>query len=247
MKDMMKKQKIIAISIMLLMVLAPIAVAVEDKLVLPVNKPNYGKTYGEWSGEFWKWLYSMPVNKHPLFDTADCSEGQSGDVWFLGGTFSTVETSPGTIVGKVTRNCNLPAGKALFFPIVNVEASTVEGNGQNFAELQANASNIADFIVTKSLKATVDGVSIENLKNYRVESPLFIFGPLPANNVLQRGGFPNAIPGTKSKSVSDGIHLMLAPLSAGQHVLHWEGTVDLRSIDGPLFTQDITYNINVSS
>lgn len=234
-------------TIIMIMMLAPIAMAAED-IVLPANQLNYGKTYGNWSGEFWKWLYSMPENKHPLFDTADCGEGQSGDVWFLGGTFATTEESPGTIVGNTTRNCTLPAGKALFFPIVNYEASIVEGNGQNEAELRENATFIADHIVNKDLKATVDGISIPNLKHYRVESPLFKFGPLPANNVLQRSGFPNAIPGTTSPSVSDGVHLMLAPLSAGQHTIHWEGTIDLsNTFYGIKFKQDITYNINVES
>src|SRR5437868_1105498 len=53
--------------------------------ILPVQSKPYGKSYGEWSAEFWKWEFSLPINQHPLFDTADCSAGQSGQVWFLGG------------------------------------------------------------------------------------------------------------------------------------------------------------------
>jgi hypothetical protein len=34
------------------------------------------------------------------------------------------------------------------------------------------------------LNATLDGVPIVNLSQYRVESPLFNFGPLPANNFI---------------------------------------------------------------
>lgn len=145
------------------------------------------------TAEFWKWLYSVPVNKHPLFDMADCSEGQSGDVWFLGGTFA---SSPGVFQRNVNQSCGLPARKALFFPIVNLDCSTVEGNGQTEAELRACANYLADLIVTKDLNATVDSVSIENLKHYMAESPLFTFGPLPANNVLKRFGYDNTIPGT---------------------------------------------------
>ncbi len=38
-----------------------------------------------------------------------CGLGQSGPVWFLAGTFG----------GTVERTCTIPAGKALFYPLVN--------------------------------------------------------------------------------------------------------------------------------
>ena len=244
-----KEPKLIAITVVLLMVLSPMVAQAGNPNpgVLPVNSKSYGMTYGEWSAEFWKWEYSMPVDEHPLFDTADCSEGQSGNVWFLGGTFATTEQIPGEILGKVTRDCTLPPGKALFFPIVNVECSTVEGNGQTEAELRSCANYFADFIVPEDLKATLDNKPIVNLIDYRVESPLFTFGPLPDNNILWEFGYTDAIPGATSLSASDGVHLMLAPLPAGQHKLHYEGTINLSSIGGPKFIQDITYNLNVKS
>ena len=61
--------------------------------VLPVGSSPHGKTYGEWSAEHWKWTFSFPVDHHPQTDTADCSAGQSGPVWFLGGTFTTTTTN----------------------------------------------------------------------------------------------------------------------------------------------------------
>jgi hypothetical protein len=59
--------------------------------VIPPHAKPYGMTYGEWSAKWYQWQYSLPVDQHPLFDTADCSEGQTGKVWFLGGTFSFIE------------------------------------------------------------------------------------------------------------------------------------------------------------
>ncbi len=210
--------------------------------VLPPNASAHGKTYGEWSAEFWKWQFSLPVDDNPIFDTADCSEGQSGHVWFLGGTTSSTEIAPGVILGEATRDCTVPAGTALFFPIVNVECSTVEGNGTTEAELRACANSFADLIV--DLAAELDGWSLHNLSSYRVESPLFTFGPLPDNNVLEFFGV-NAPEGTTSPSVSDGVHLLLAPLSVGDHTLHFTGTLDLSSIGGPTIIQDITYHLSV--
>jgi len=85
---------------------------------------------------------------------------------------------------------------------------------------------------------------LQDLESYRSQSPLFTFGPLPDNNVLQFFGV-NAPAGTVSASVSDGVHLMLAPLSRGDHTLHFHGALDLSSIGGPTFVQDITYHLTV--
>src|SRR5258708_30783707 len=80
--------------------------------VFPPNAAPFDKTYAQWAEAWWQWCFSLPVTAHPLFDTADCSAGQAGSVWFLGGNFT------GT---PVTRNCSVPTGTALFFPILNNE------------------------------------------------------------------------------------------------------------------------------
>ena len=49
--------------------------------------------------------------------------GQSGSVWFLAGIFGG---------GSATRTCAVPAGKALYFPVlnsVNINAPNVCGQG----------------------------------------------------------------------------------------------------------------------
>lgn len=207
--------------------------------VRPVNSYPYGLSYGEWSARQWQWAFSLPADAHPLFDTADVSAGQSGQVWFLGGTFSSIEIGPGVILGEATRDVTIPSSKALFFPVIDVECSTIEGNGESEGELRDCAKFLADFILPDSLFCTIDGRSVKQLANFRVQSPLFEFGPLPNNNLL---GAPE---GSTSPSVSDGIFLMLAPLSVGSHTLHFGGVVDLTEIGGPIFIQDITYHITV--
>jgi hypothetical protein len=181
-----------------------------------------------------------------LTDTADCSEGQSGPLWFLGGTFAVVETSPGVILGQANRTCAVPVGKALFFPIVNAECSTVEGNGTTEQELRECAETLGNLIIPESLEATIDGVPLKGLRRYRVQSPLFRFGPLPANNLLEFLGVP-APAGTTSPAVSDGVHLLLHPLSPGRHTIRYYGELDLSDFGNPgdKFIQDITYHLMV--
>src|SRR6185312_9824032 len=95
--------------------------------VIPPQSHPYGKSYAEWSAEHWKWTYSMPADAHPLTDTADVSAGQSGPVWFLGGTFAPTTDLNGNLIGVVDRHVRIPTGKALFFPILDAEQSLAEG------------------------------------------------------------------------------------------------------------------------
>lgn len=213
--------------------------------IAPVGSKPYGRSYAEWSASHWQWAFSLPVDAHPLFDTADCSAGQEGPVWFLGGTFAVIEIEPGVILGEVTRECTIPVGTSLFFPLVDVECSEIEGNGETEGELRACANFFADFIVPELLFCEVDGREAQNLEQFRVESALFTFGPLPDNNILEFFGL-DAPEGSTSPSVSDGVFVMLHPLSVGEHTVHFGGAVDLTEVGGPIFLQDITYHITVA-
>ena len=214
--------------------------------VLPPGSSPYGKTFGEWSAENWKWVYSMPIDHHPLFDTADISAGQtSAQVWFIGGTYTATPDADGNIAAVATRNVTIPAGIALFFPIVDVEASVLEGNGTTEAELRATAQYLQNH--AQNMSCRVDGISVPRLGNYRVQSPLFTIGPLPANNVFEATGV-TAPEGTTTPSVSDGVFVMVAPLAAGAHTIQFSGELVFTAAqDGFdfVFSQDITYNVVV--
>jgi hypothetical protein len=208
--------------------------------VLPPGENAFGKSYGEWSAEFAQWLYSLPADQHPLFDTADCNEGQSGKVWFLGGTFTTVEPAPDVVIGFAERDCTIPTGKALFFPIVNADCNTIGEPESTRDDLRDCANFLADHI--QDLTCTIDGRPLRNLERYRAESPPFLIGPLPENNIL------GAEPDTVGESVGDGFYILLAPLSKGEHEIHFGGAAVFTLEDDGFdffFGLDITYNITV--
>ncbi|MCB0213126.1 MAG: hypothetical protein KDJ52_27540 [Anaerolineae bacterium] len=205
--------------------------------VLPPNAKAFGKSYGEWSVEFWQWLYSMPVDAHPLFDTADCSQNQSGKVWFLGGTFTVSSPEPDVVVGTADRDCTIPTGKALFFPMINVECNVFAGDGQNEQELRDCATGLIDFVDEAHVTVVIDGKSVSNIADYRIESPAFEWGPLPPNNVL------GADEGTTSLAVGDGYYVMLPPLSAGEHTIDFTGRVVIPDVID--FSLDIHYDLTV--
>jgi hypothetical protein len=196
--------------------------------VIPPQGRAHGMTYGEWSAAWWQWALSLPVDKNPFFDEGgDCtngSNGQRGPVWFLTGVLNES--------GTAVRDCVVPAGKALFFPVINVECSTLEDvpfHGEDEAELRACATGFA----FGEVSAKIDGVPIQDLDRHLVESPLFEF-TLPEENVL------GIDPGT-GQSVSNGYYLLLAPLSVGEHVVEFGGTYTDFG-----FSLHITYNLTVA-
>lgn len=194
--------------------------------VLPPNSPAYGMTYADWNARWWQWATSMSLDHHPLADTADCNRGQFGPVWFLGGNFS------GASGG--TRKCTVPAGKALFFPIVNVDCSSLETGdfyGATPKERRACARGIINYVTNMAVE--IDGVSLKNLTKYRATSPNIVFAVAPSPNVL-------GVDAGSGELVSDGYYLLLAPLSSGQHTIHFKGTFSQWG-----FTIEETYSITV--
>ena len=212
--------------------------------VIPPNASPYGMTYGEWSAKWWQWTYSLPVDRNPSFDEngscANGTYGQFGPVWFLAGVINES--------GTAVRNCTVPAGKTLFFPIINAEDATLESGltGEDLRDFPTGAMNLVTV-----LEVEIDGVPLKGLFDYRAVSPLFVYGPLPENNVLQLFGYV-APPGSTSAGIpgvqpvpsaaADGYYLMLAPLSVGQHTIHFSGTIG----DPAIFKLDITYYLTIA-
>ena len=217
-----------------------------DSKVAPPQARYQGRSYAEWSALQNRWVYSLPAPGHPLIDPgADVGTGQSGDVWFLGGTLAPSEIEPNVFRGEVERRGRIPSGTALFFPMVNVESSTAEGNGTTEAELRTNSRFLADLIVPSSLFLQIDGKPVSGLRRFRTESPLFTIGPLPPNNVFQEIFGVDAPAGSTTPSVGDGYYALVKPLPVGAHKIHFGGILDATSIGGPLFIQDVTYTITV--
>jgi hypothetical protein len=228
---------------MLILTISPALAQSANPGVLPPNAHPHGRSYGEWAAAWWQWALAIPVDQSPLAGdgAVDCSYAQSGNVWFIGGFIGTpLQLDPDSFLGQATRACSVPTGVMLFFPVLNYEGSTEEGDGDTFEELAANTTWAINHVT--AMAATVDGRPIHNLAEYRVQSPLFRYGPLPEGNFFELPA------GTESDAVAEGFHLMLAPLPPGEHRIHFSGTVLFtEEADGfdYEFSLDITYIITV--
>lgn len=221
-----------------------VARAQPESLVIDPSDVIYGRTYSDWSAAWNQWAYSLPTKAHPLFDTAPCDTGQSGPVFFLGGKFC---ASGSSCSFTVKRQCTVHGQKALFFPILDFEDSTVEEAffptfGPIITDMRKGEANFLD----KATKVKVDLDSHQLIPGFRTQSVVFDH-TIPADNVFKAVGEclpgpPKQCPqaGTYPVAVDDGLYLMLAPLPSGKHKLHFTGT-----FPGP-FTLDITYNLTVS-
>lgn len=182
----------------------------EQAPVFPPNVDPYGRTYGEWAADWWKWALEEPTSTNPLLDEtgARCAIGQQGQVWFLAGLISS---------GKVTRRCTVPAGTALLFPVANSFACNDPGAQVGEEELRDIASQIRS---AHKLHARIDGVAVRDIDcHYFEESEVFNV-TLPADNIF---GAPS---GLYDPCVDAGYYLMVKPLPPGEHKIEFGAKLD---------------------
>jgi hypothetical protein len=227
--------RVAIILVLLLVITQPVLAAFSNPRVFPPNSKPYGKSYGEWGGEWWKYVLSYPLDISPLNDPtgANCGMDQSGPVFFLVGT---------TGGAAVRDECIVPSGKALFFPLVNIFGAVPEdaANSQDLRDLVSWVTNYIDEITV-----SVDGVPLQNLWNYRFESPFSFTGAVD-NPFDQNCGTPGTCyEGYHEIGFSDGYWIMMPPLPAGEHTINFGGHFNLPDW-GWEFEVDVTYNLTVA-
>jgi hypothetical protein len=222
-----------------LAVLAPAQAALSPAKAQALAVPNAssGNGYGEWGARWWHWLFSIPASTNPNVTAGDvqCSIGQAGDVWFLGGAFG----------GTANRKCTIPAGKSLFVPLVNTVIYHPKGK-DTLNSLRQQADAFVSQVGGDSLYCTLDqgtcaGFTGINLKIFRATTPTFSVMP-PSPGVLLPPGQLSG-PGSGDKLVADGYWMLLNPLAPGEHTISFGG------VWGPgVFDKvNVTYTLTVES
>jgi hypothetical protein len=134
------------------------------------------------------------------------------NVWFLTGTF-------GNVIVPIKRKCTIPAGKAIFFPILVKEDSLEEDTDlKTELELIKRARDATNKLI--QMEATIDGEKVDRLESYRVQSEVFDL-VFPEDNVY------DVKPGL-TRSVCDGYWLFIKPLHVGKHYICFKGETSLK-------------------
>lgn len=217
--------------------------------IAPINSLPGGQSYGRWAVEWFQWAYGVPLATNPLLDaTGDqCAQRQVDNVWFLAGTPG--PDAAGNAV-PVIRDCSVPAGKALFFPMINT------GYG---AFLNDSPETVTDSYVRAAGRCTqpaqiavqIDGVDIAQPTSFFTggsgsRSPLFTI-QLPPGNIFDADA--TAIPElVLTPSAEEGYYLFVHPLAVGSHTIHWTASgCSIVDADGHVNAQDVTYHLDVVS
>jgi len=211
--------------------LVPPAVSSQDGpfgSLVPPNSTPFGMTFGEWSARWWQWAFMLPFDQGPYNwpneTNPDCSTGQLGPVWFLAGY------SPDPQGNAINLTCHIPAGKALFFPIINNECSSLESDPYHGATPQERRECAQRDTQGATLKVKIDGQTIKNLTKYRAQSPDFDIVVPPAPNAL---GLPT---GAFGQSGADGYYLMLIPCP-GHHTIEIDAEIQNSSVSFQIDTK----------
>jgi hypothetical protein len=157
-------------------------------------------------------------------------------VFFLVGNF-----------GGVSRrsDCPIPAGKALFLPILNVwgdNAGVTPDRIATDAELKSYVESTFDTIDRDSLRLLVDRRSVSGLARGAIRSAPYVAQLEPGKNQYDCVGIDD-VQG-EFQGYQSGFWAMLAPLPAGHHLIEFGGHVTSAtpSNDLPL---DISYTFDL--
>ena len=202
----------------------------EQEYFTPNSQP-YGLTYGQWTVKWWNWALSIPKESNPVVDDsgkfANVSQKDS-NVFFLAGTFDGA---------TVQRQCTIPSGKAVLFPVINYEVNPIEyPHLKTGTEMVREAIKDQDDIL--NLEAIIDG---KKIPLYRVRSDPPVFQLTMSLDLIEvKKEIPKGMKTITSEAASDGYWIFLKPLPNGEHKLFFAG-----SCSSGVRNVRATYNVNV--
>jgi hypothetical protein len=223
--------------------------------IAPRNTRPFGKSYREWIAAWTKWAAETKGSAHPLVGTTeDCSAGQKGRVWFLGGDF----LGGGE---PVERDCAVPAGKALFIALLpefwlsTPQVACIPADPWYKAtpkdeEFALFTEQIIDAIERprpiRELSLRLNGKSAGNLRKFFFTSTIFTVR-IPQDSFFDALGIcPENIPPIVTRpDVAWGFYVFLRPLSEGKYTLRWKADADFIDVSPGRLRQDVTYHLTV--
>src|SRR5437899_1195172 len=142
--------------------------AVKQPVIVPPDATFRGQTYAGWATSFWQWALALPLSNppHPFNDCTNrpISAALTGDVWY----WSAPDLAPdGTPLVCNQSATIIPAGKAIFLTIRDVEASSLDDPPFN-ATTAAGQQAIAQLFFSRIINVfcTIDDVPVDNLQAY---------------------------------------------------------------------------------
>jgi hypothetical protein len=196
---------------------------------------------GELTARWWTWVYAHPAidvggtNTFPILHSTgkyaavgqENGLGPANKYFFLAGPFDTT----------ANRAVTVPKGKALFFPVINIEVDNAVSPPTDNGVPTLKALAKASIDPASDLSASFDGQAVEF---FRSTSLVFDY-VVPAENSVYSyfGLFGPQFEGRIKPAVADGYWAFVPPPSSGEHILHFHSPI------GTTFEVDVTYTLTV--
>lgn len=209
--------------------LVPWADGTRNTNIFPPDSRPYGFSLGEWSAKNWQLLFSTPSSSDSQPSGGDvdnsCAMDPSGIVWHLGGSGEG---------GAEKRTCTIPAGKALLLSILTGMCSYADTpNAKSDSELQSCAMSGDEGAL---IEISIDGVKLEDINRYRVQSPPFEL-VIPEEN-------PFGLRSGPTRAVADCWCVMIEPLPVGRHLIQFTvSIVGNPTIGMSSFASEVIYDL----
>jgi hypothetical protein len=165
--------------------------------VTPVVTAPSGQLTAKW------WQQAVSVTAKTLNDPTTCALG-TDDVVFLVGTLAQ------------DRACTIEAGQSILIPLINVECSSLEGDGTTSKQLADCSKRIANDFTDMFATLTPTGGDPIALEFFRVKSGAFQFTAVGGNYFRFKAN-------VQSLSAADGYWTLVGPLPPGTYEISFGG------------------------
>lgn len=166
----------------------------------------FGKTSGDYTAEWYQYIYSVSTNGDYFFP--DASPLADKRVYFL-------QRTPNYFPSLGIQTYTVPDDVYLFFPILGYEWDNIDAVPP-LAPAEMRDALRANLDAIIAVHASIDGVSLTNPLAYRTESPVFSVSLATADNYFSFF-FGRPITGLVDPMVAGGYLIMVKPLPPGLH------------------------------
>ena len=187
----------------------------------------FGKTYGAWTVEWWKWILGIPKTTNPAIDTTGVYASMNQrdqDVFFLAGKLAEErENIP-------ERFCIVPANKSILFPLINCESNSLE-----YPELKTD-KDILERVQRDENTITRKECYVDDTE---IVAERVLSDPETFEIEMIKDNLFNANCGI-TRASADGYWAFLKPLRKGQHTIIFQGSCEYgRLHSGAIYNIDV--------
>ncbi len=173
----------------------------------------YGKTYGSWTVEWWRWALAIPKSINPIVDGTGENAGVNQryeDVSFLAGKMASEDrTLP-------NRFCTLSTEKSILFPVINCESNQLEHPElRTHQDIIERVKKDEDTIIRKECYVDDTPIPAQRIKS---DPSIFELSMVDDNLFNVKGGSTSAS--------ADGYWVFLKPLPLGKHIISFQGSCE---------------------